>query len=163
MLLYRFLRMLVRVTLRIFYKEFFVLGREKLPSEGPIIMVANHPNTLMDPLIVASLLKQRAGFMGNGSLFRNKWLARLLTHFHVIPIWRKQDILPGEVMDNQDSFRDARAYLANGGTILIFPEGTSFSEKKLRAFYEKQIGSTQTVLFEAQSTKIKWWVLPKTT
>ena len=70
MLLYRFLRMLVRVTLRIFYKEFFVLGREKLPSEGPIIMVANHPNTLMDPLIVASLLKQRAGFMGNGSLFQ---------------------------------------------------------------------------------------------
>lgn len=132
MALYLFFRILVRATLRIFYKEFFVLGREKIPTKGPLIMVANHPNTLMDPLIVASLLKQRAGFLGNGSLFRNKWLAALLTYFHVIPIYRKQDILPGEVQDNQDSFRDSRIYLGKGGTLLIFPEGTSFSEKKLR-------------------------------
>lgn len=152
MFLYLFFRVLIRFTLRVFYKEFFVLGREKLPQDGPLIMVANHPNTLMDPLIVASLLKQRAGFLGNGSLFRNKWMAALLSYFHVIPIWRKQDILPGEVMDNQDSFRDTRAYLAKGGTILIFPEGTSFSEKKLR---ELRTGAARIALSFEEEQKFK--------
>ncbi|HEX2899773.1 MAG TPA: 1-acyl-sn-glycerol-3-phosphate acyltransferase [Bacteroidia bacterium] len=130
--LYMILRLMVRVTLRIFYKEFTVNGRERLPRKGPLIVVANHPNTLMDPLIVASLLHQMAGFMGNGSLFRNKPLAKLLRFFNVIPVYRKQDIRPGENIDNQDNFEHARAYLGEGGTLLIFPEGTSYAEKKLR-------------------------------
>jgi glycerol-3-phosphate O-acyltransferase/dihydroxyacetone phosphate acyltransferase len=131
-ILYVVLRFMVQVTLRIFYKEFSVNGQERLPRKGPMIMVANHPNTLMDPLVVASLLHQQVGFMGNGSLFRNKWLARLLTFFNVIPLYRKQDIRPGEAIDNQDNFQYAREYLAKGGTLLIFPEGTSYAEKKLR-------------------------------
>ncbi len=131
-ILYVILRAFVQVTLRIFYKEFSVNGRERLPRRGPMIMVANHPNTLMDPLVVASLLHQQVGFMGNGSLFRNKWLAKLLGFFNVIPLYRKQDIRPGETIDNQDNFQYAREYLAKGGTLLIFPEGTSYAEKKLR-------------------------------
>jgi glycerol-3-phosphate O-acyltransferase/dihydroxyacetone phosphate acyltransferase len=130
--LYMILRLMVRITLRIFYKEFTVNGRERLPRKGPMIVVANHPNTLMDPLIVASLLHQMAGFMGNGSLFRNKPLAKLLRFFNVIPVYRKQDIRPGENIDNQDNFEHARAYLGKGGTLLIFPEGTSYAEKRLR-------------------------------
>ncbi|MBK9452276.1 MAG: 1-acyl-sn-glycerol-3-phosphate acyltransferase [Bacteroidetes bacterium] len=130
--LYMILRVWVRLTLRIFYKEFTVNGRERLPRKGPMIVVANHPNTLMDPLIVASLLHQMAGFMGNGSLFRNKPLAKLLRFFNVIPVYRKQDIRPGENIDNQDNFEHARAYLGKGGTLLIFPEGTSYAEKRLR-------------------------------
>lgn len=130
--LYVILRFMVRITLRIFYKEFTVNGRERLPRKGPMIVVANHPNTLMDPLIVGSLLHQQAGFMGNGSLFRSKPLAALLRFFHVIPVYRKQDIRPGEVIDNEDNFQHAREYLAKGGTLLIFPEGTSYAEKKLR-------------------------------
>ncbi len=152
MLLYLIFRVMIRFTLRVFYKEFFVLGREKIPKNGPIIMVANHPNTLMDPLIVASLLKQRAGFLGNGSLFRNKWMAALLSYFHVIPVWRKQDIRPGEVMDNQDTFRDSRIYLGKGGTILIFPEGTSFSEKNLR---ELRTGAARIALSFEEEQKFK--------
>ena len=52
--LYMILRVWVRLTLRIFYKEFTVNGRERLPRKGPMIVVANHPNTLMDPLIAVS-------------------------------------------------------------------------------------------------------------
>ncbi|MFN8393724.1 MAG: lysophospholipid acyltransferase family protein [Bacteroidia bacterium] len=130
--IYFILRIMVRLTLRIFYKEFTVHGRERIPRRGPLIVVANHPNTLMDPLIVASLCKQMVGFMGNGSLFRNKPLGKLLRFFNVIPVYRKQDIRPGENIDNQDNFEHARAFLAKGGTILIFPEGTSFAEKRLR-------------------------------
>ncbi len=129
---YLILRLMVRVSLRIFYKEFSVHGRERIPTKGPLIVVANHPNTLMDPLIVASLLHQQAGFIGSGMFFRNKWLAALLRYFQVIPVYRKQDIRPGETIDNQDNFQHAREYLAKDGTLLMFPEGTSYPEKKLR-------------------------------
>jgi glycerol-3-phosphate O-acyltransferase / dihydroxyacetone phosphate acyltransferase len=129
---YLILRLMVRVALRIFYKEFSVHGRERLPTKGPLIVVANHPNTLMDPLVVASLLHQQAGFIGSGMFFRNKWLAALLRYFQVIPVYRKQDIRPGESIDNQDNFQHAREYLGKNGTLLMFPEGTSYPEKKLR-------------------------------
>ncbi len=131
-LVYLILRLMVRVTLRIFYKEFSVHGRNRIPTKGPLIVVANHPNTLMDPLIVASLLRQQAGFIGAGMFFRNKWLGGLLKLFKVIPVYRKQDIRPGENIDNQDNFQHAREYLAQKGSLLIFPEGVSYAEKKLR-------------------------------
>lgn len=150
--LYLFLRLLVRATLRIFYKEFSVNGRERFPRKGPMIVVANHPNTLMDPLVVASLLHQQVGFMGNGSLFRNKALGKLLRFFNVIPVYRKQDIRPGETIDNQDNFEHAREWLGKGGTILIFPEGTSFAEKKLR---ELRTGASRIALSFEKSRDFK--------
>jgi glycerol-3-phosphate O-acyltransferase / dihydroxyacetone phosphate acyltransferase len=70
--------------------------------------------------------------LGNGSLFRSKWLGKLLAYFQVIPIYRKEDIRPGEVQDNQDSFRATWAYFDNGGAIVMFPEGNSYLEKGLR-------------------------------
>lgn len=130
--LYVIIRFMVRVSLRIFYKEYTVNGRERLPRKGPLLAVGNHPNTLMDPLVIGCIMRQQVGFMGNGSLFRNKPLARLLRFFHVIPVYRKQDMLPGETIDNEEHFQAARDYLAKGGTILIFPEGTSYAEKRLR-------------------------------
>ena len=133
MLIYAILKVLVRIALRVFYRKVTIHGREHLALKGPLLVASNHPNTLMDVLAVASVLRQRTGFVGNASLFRTPWVAKVLTYFHVIPIYRKQDLRPGEEMTiNDDSFRKAYDYLAKRGVILLFPEGTSFSEKKLR-------------------------------
>lgn len=109
-----------------------VTGRDKLPTDGPLMIAVNHPNTLIDPLIIAVLTKQRVGFLGNAGIFINKWVTSIFRYFHVIPIYRKQDLKPGQKSDNRAAFAACHHYMESGGTLMVFPEGTSHYELKLR-------------------------------
>lgn len=131
-MIYRLLRKLIKVALFFFFKKIVVSGKEHMLHKGPLIIVANHPNTLMDPLIIASLMKQQIGFLGNAGLFSNSFLGRFLKYFNVIPVFRKKDIAPGEKPNNKHTFSKCHEYLDEKGTILIFPEGSSYYELKLR-------------------------------
>ena len=131
-MIYRLLRKLIKVALFFFFKKIVISGKENSCHNGPLIIVANHPNTLMDPLIIASLMRQQIGFLGNAGLFTNPFLGRILKYFNVIPIFRKKDIAKGDKPNNKYSFSKCHEYLDGKGTILIFPEGTSYYELKLR-------------------------------
>lgn len=131
-MIYRVLRKIIKIALFIFFRKIVVTGRENIPDKGPLIIVANHPNTLMDPLLVASLVRQHVGFLGNASIFSNKLLIAIFRYFHVIPVFRKKDVKTGEKPDNRASFSKCHEYLAGGNTLLIFPEGDSYYELKLR-------------------------------
>ena len=130
--MYRFIMQIIKVALFFFFKRIVVTGKKNLINNGPLIIVGNHPNTFMDPLIIASLMKQQIGFLGNAGLFSNSFFARILSYFHVIPIFRKKDIKPGVAPDNNHSFSKCHEFLNKKGTILIFPEGNSYYELKLR-------------------------------
>ena len=131
-MIYHFLRQIIKVALFFFFKKIVVTGKENRIHEGPLILVANHPNTLMDPLIVGSLMKQQIGFLANAGIFSNALFTRVLKYFNVIPVFRKKDIPIGEKPDNKYSFLKCHEYLEQKGTILIFPEGNSYYELKLR-------------------------------
>jgi glycerol-3-phosphate O-acyltransferase/dihydroxyacetone phosphate acyltransferase len=131
-MIYRLLRKLIKIALFFFFKEIVVSGKKNMLHQGPLIIVANHPNTLMDPLIIASIMKQQIGFLGNAGLFSNPFLGHLLKYFNVIPVFRKKDIANGEKPNNKYSFSKCHDYLNKKGTILIFPEGSSYYELKLR-------------------------------
>ena len=92
----------------------------------------NHPNTLLDPLLIASQVKRKVGFLANASIFKNKIVSSVFNYFQVIPVYRKKDVKPGEIQDNSQSFRKCYEFLDNNGALLIFPEGTSVNELKLR-------------------------------
>ena len=130
---YYFLRWLAGTGLSVYFEEIAVHGRKHIPKKGPLMVVVNHPNALMDPLLVSTILKQRIGFLGKASLFSNKinswFLSRVL---HTIPVNRREDAAEGAVLDNAGSFQAAYEYLGKKGTIVIFPEGTSILEMKLR-------------------------------
>jgi len=130
--MYPFLKQLIKASLFFFFKHIVVNGKEHIPDKGPLILVANHPNTFMDPLLIASITRQRIGFIGNAGIFSNKIIAKILRFFHVIPIFRKKDLQPGEKSDNKQAFMQCHDYLSRQGTFLIFPEGTSYYELKLR-------------------------------
>ncbi|MFT4786095.1 MAG: glycerol-3-phosphate O-acyltransferase/dihydroxyacetone phosphate acyltransferase [Cyclobacteriaceae bacterium] len=131
-MIYRILKPILKVALAVFFKKIVVTGKEKLPNKGPLIIAVNHPNTFMDPLIVATLIQQQVGFLGNAGIFGNRVFDSVLRYFHVIPIYRKKDISADEKPDNKASFAACHRYFDKKGTILIFPEGTSHYELKLR-------------------------------
>ena len=131
-MIYRFLKQIIKASLFFYFRRIVVTGKEHIPDSGPLILVANHPNTFMDPLLVAAITEQRVGFIANAGIFVNRLVTRIFNYFHVIPIFRKQDIQPGEKPDNKKAFLKCHDYLDQKGTLLIFPEGTSYYELKLR-------------------------------
>lgn len=146
-MIYRIIKPILKLALGVFFKKIVITGKELLPNKGPLIIAANHPNTFMDPLIIATLAQQRVGFIANAGIFGNKFFASILRYFHVIPIYRKKDIAPGEKPDNAASFAACHDYLERNGTIIIFPEGSSYYELKLR---EIKTGTARIALsFEA--------------
>ena len=122
----------MRIAVEIFYKDVHVQGKERLPSRGPLIVAVNHPNTLMDPLLVSLQLKQRTGFLAKSGIFANAPLKWIFSKLHLIPVYRQQDQQEGSAASNKDTFRKCYEYLLAGGTLMIFPEGSSFNEMKLR-------------------------------
>ena len=131
-MIYKFLKQIIKAALFFFFRKIVVTGKEHIPANGPLIIVANHPNTFMDPLLIAAITSQRIGFVANASIFLNKFISRIFNYFHVIPIYRKNDVEPGEKPDNRKAFVKCHEYLDQYGTLLIFPEGTSYYELKLR-------------------------------
>ena len=146
-MIYSFLKRIIKITLFVFFKKIVVIGKNNIPTKGPLIIVANHPNTFMDPMIIVSITKQRLGFVGNGGIFVNKVVNSVLTFFHVIPIYREKDRAPGEKQDNSKAFEKCHDYLKDKRSFLIFPEGNSYYELNLRKI---KTGTTRIALsFEA--------------
>jgi 1-acyl-sn-glycerol-3-phosphate acyltransferase len=128
---YRIAQFIIGLALRIYYRRIDVRGLANLNSKGPSIIIANHPNTLMDALLLTYISKQKIYFLAKATLFNSKWKMRLLQRLHMIPINR-----PGEGsvegVRNTDSFAACFAVLEKGKRIVVFPEGSSYKERVLR-------------------------------
>ena len=133
-MLYFLLRPIVRFALYVFFRRLQVQGKKNLATSSPTIYVANHPNTFMDPLIVAALSKKNIHFLANGSVF-NRFTRPIFKFLNMLPIYRKIDKTDKPLSQaelNKMSFQKCFDFLKKGGTLLIFPEGTSEIERKLR-------------------------------
>ena len=128
----RLIRALVRALLAIFYRRVDVVGLERVPAEGGLIVAANHQNGLVDPMMLMAMLPRTLRPLTKSTLFRNPIIAPLLRLAHAVPIYRRQDA-GGATVDNAETFRAVSDALAGGGAILIFPEGVSQPEPTLMA------------------------------
>ena len=65
------IRWLAEALVRLYYPHRSVEGAERLPREGPVVFVANHPNGLLDPLLVRVMTGRPARFLAKSTLFGN--------------------------------------------------------------------------------------------
>ncbi|MDQ3048571.1 MAG: lysophospholipid acyltransferase family protein, partial [Bacteroidota bacterium] len=130
-MLYTLLRFLMRITVSIFFRSITIRNKGAFPEKGPLLVLANHPSTFMDPIVIATLLQRKVFFLAKGELFKSAFAKWLLPKFNMIPVYRKQDD-PTQMNKNQDTFNKCFEHLESGGVILMFPEGISITERKLR-------------------------------
>lgn len=130
-MLYSFLKSLFRISLRVFFRNLQVKGGEHIPDKGPVLLVANHPSTFMDPIVIAANTKRRVYFLAKAEVFRSSFSKWLLPKFNMIPVHRAQDD-PSQMGKNEETFSKCYDHFKNGGCILIFPEGISLWERKLK-------------------------------
>lgn len=140
--LYLPLRAWIRAMLAVFFRRIQVVGEELLPPSGPLLLVGNHPNSLLDPAILLASSARPVAFAAKDALFAVPVLGAILRGVGAIPIRRRveadgdaragaQADAPATV-DNAEAFAAMAAYLGAGGVIGIFPEGCSYEATQLQ-------------------------------
>ena len=103
---------------------------KKIPSEGPLMIVANHPFGVLDGLVICWLT----------SKIRSEF--KVLTHSLLLRASETKDfLLPIDFSENKNAMitnletrKTARKILDEGGTIVVFPGGTVSTTKR---FYNR--------------------------
>ena len=84
-LLYTATRFLTRVALRIYFRAIEVTGRENVPRNGPVILAANHPQSITDALILGTATSRMVHCIAHSGLFRHRVVGWLLRRLGAIP------------------------------------------------------------------------------
>ncbi len=91
--------------------------------DGPVLLLLNHPNALLDPLVAAALLPRTPRFVAKATLWKQPVLRPFLALFHPIPVHRAQE--GGDADATARTFAAVHEALASGDMVGIFPEGIS--------------------------------------
>jgi len=113
-----------RIATRAYYR--FTVGGARVPAEGPVLLVANHNNGLMDPAFVTVAAQREVRFLAKAPLIVHPYIGWLVRAVGSLPVYRVQDD-PRLVGQNRDIFVAVHEALAAGAAVGIFPEGTSHS------------------------------------
>ncbi|KAG7400264.1 hypothetical protein PHYBOEH_006401 [Phytophthora boehmeriae] len=140
----RFLRLLLHT----YFRKIVVYGLNNFPREGPVILCPNHPNMLVDAILVMteSAKHGREPYVwAKGSLFSNPVADFLLRKIGAVPVYRPRrkenaladvdsDKTPEEMeAANRAMFEHTWRVLAGGNVMVLFPEGTSYTAPKMLA------------------------------
>lgn len=128
----RLIRAVCLGLVRLFYREIHVAGAERLPADGPWLIASNHPNGLLDPLVLRLGLHRPIGFLAKSTLFANPIGRMTMESFGALKAFRQSD--GQDTSKNEQSFEHCRALLRRGGFLCLFPEGVSHSDPALRPF-----------------------------
>jgi 1-acyl-sn-glycerol-3-phosphate acyltransferase len=116
-------------TLRAVFVPFFLIyfrmqrtGREHLPRHGALILASNH-RSFLDPFVIGTLIRRPVYYMAKRELFEKRWQAWLLNGLGAFPVDRGAG--------DQAAMDTARAILARGDCVVVFPEGTRIRSRGL--------------------------------
>jgi len=128
---YAAVRLVVRFWLWFCFKPVDVRHPERVPADGPVLLCINHPNNLIDSLVVAAALWRKVHFLAAAAMFRNPLVARFLRACGAIPVYRKEDD-PDKMGPNAKAFAACFQALEGGRLIAMYPEGTTHAEARVQ-------------------------------
>lgn len=129
-LLYAPVPWIMRLIVAVHFRRLRVRHLNRLPARGPVLLVANHPATWMDVVVLVSALGRKLHFLAHESLFRPRPRAWILRLFGALPVAKRGDPA-GRVIRNAYTFRRCRALLARGEVVAVFPEGVSAEDRSV--------------------------------
>ncbi len=128
---YALVRLFGRFWVWFFFRSVDVRHAERVPGAGPVLLCINHPNNLIDSLLVGAVVERKVHYLATAALFRNALVGKFLKACGAIPVYRRQDD-PDKMDKNAGAFEATVVTLARGGLVAIYPEGTTHAESRIQ-------------------------------
>ena len=119
---YYVFRLVIRMLLHLLTR-WQVKGKENVPRQGPLLIVANHIN-LVDPVLIAASLSRKPAFMAKEQLFRSPFPGFFIRSFGAFPVRRRRI--------DRKALHQASQALAKGQALVMFPEGRRSQNSQLQ-------------------------------
>ncbi len=120
------LRNLIRLALRVYFRKVYILQEAITKADKPVILAANHPNGIMDVLVMAALLsKSNYYFLLPSDIMKGSWKSILLQWLNCIPAERGEDKLSMQTLGKCSDI------MKNKGRLVVFTEEKSNQAKRL--------------------------------
>jgi len=131
-MLYRLVRPLAAIGIRANYQHICLSNTDRIPTDKPVILAANHPTAFMEPCILACFLDRPLFFLVRGDFFARPIFDFLLRQLHMLPVFRMRDGGYTKLKNNYSTFAACSQALYANKTIMILAEGGTHHEKRLR-------------------------------
>jgi 1-acyl-sn-glycerol-3-phosphate acyltransferase len=143
------LKLFIRAALWIFCTEVNVNNRSLLKTKGPLLIIANHPNSFLDAIIIGAQYKRRIHFLARGDVFTKKHHRFLLGLLNMIPVYRQRE---GKqyLHLNEYAFNKSAELLEKQEAVLIFIEGICVNKNEIQPFKK----GTSRIIERIQAKKI---------
>lgn len=132
-MVYLFLKPVIRLALLLFCRRVILVNPSKLEQKGPLLMVANHPNSFLDAIIIAAYTKNPIHFLARGDAFKKIHHRYLLGLLNMLPIYRLKEGKENLYL-NEYAFKKSDEILRKGGILLLFIEGISKNTNQIQPF-----------------------------
>ncbi|HEY5316816.1 MAG TPA: 1-acyl-sn-glycerol-3-phosphate acyltransferase [Solirubrobacteraceae bacterium] len=109
---------IVRAVLQPFFHIYFRysrIGREHIPAEGGVIIASNH-RSFLDPFVIGTMARRPMYYVAKSEIFAHPWQSWILSALGAFPVVRGAG--------DADMIETAKAILARGDIVLMFPEGS---------------------------------------
>jgi 1-acyl-sn-glycerol-3-phosphate acyltransferase len=122
----------LRAAVRLFFRELEVAGLENLPARGGGLVVAWHPNGIIDGLLLLTCLPRQIVVGARHGLFRLPVVGALLRGIGAVPLYRRRDF-PAESeaarrAANATSLAKMATAVGHDAFAALFPEGRTHDE-----------------------------------
>jgi len=118
-----------RLASWLLFRRVEVAGLERYPKDRPVLLVANHFNGFVDPVLIASAMRRLPRFIAKAGLRKIPVAGFVLRSAGVVFVRRRVDKDGGG--NNEDAFVDCHRALVKRDVVAIFPEGTTHDRAQL--------------------------------
>ena len=130
-MLYKLLNFPAKLAFKFYCRKIFINKKELLQSEGPLLIAANHPNSFLDGLILAAVLKYPVYSLARGDAFANNFYKKILSSLKMLPVYRLSEGAEN-LEHNYTTFTECHNIFKKNGIVLMFSEGLCKNEWHLR-------------------------------
>lgn len=128
---YNFIKYYIKIGLFFYTKKIKIVGKENIPKKGAVLFAVNHPNGLLDPLLVTTNAPRNTYYLVRAAVFKKPFVKKFLATLNLMPIYRIRDGVK-ELSKNTEVFNDCYEILNKQNALMIFPEGSHDKRRTIR-------------------------------
>jgi 1-acyl-sn-glycerol-3-phosphate acyltransferase len=143
-----------------FFEKLEVEGSQVFPVNRPVLLIGNHQNAMMDPLIFCNVVPKQLHWLTRSDVFKKGLIAEFLYKLNMLPIYREKDGVADQMARNEIVFQACRDRMSKGAVLAMFPEGSHRGKKQLMTPLKKGFARLAFSSIDQDPSLINMVILP---